>query len=80
MELATEVGVCHKTVLHILHDILGYCKFAAHWITHDISEEQKWHHYAVAQALLDQYQREGDDSLGRNLCRLIRTKLEMPIK
>ena len=22
-ELAAEVGVCHKTVLHILHDILG---------------------------------------------------------
>ena len=25
-ELAAEVWVCHKTVLHILHDILGYCK------------------------------------------------------
>ena len=29
-ELAAEVGVCHKTVLHILHDILGYHKLAAH--------------------------------------------------
>ena len=27
--LAAEVGVWHKTVVHILHDILGYCKFAA---------------------------------------------------
>jgi len=28
-ELAAEVGVCHKTVLHILHDILGYRKITA---------------------------------------------------
>ena len=28
-ELAAEVGVCHKTVLHILHDILDYRKLAA---------------------------------------------------
>ena len=32
------VGVCHKTVLHILHDILGYCKLALHWIPNEISE------------------------------------------
>ena len=25
-ELAAEVGVCHKTVLHILQDILGHSK------------------------------------------------------
>ena len=31
-ELAVEVWVCHKTVLHILHDILGYCKLSAWWI------------------------------------------------
>ena len=30
---ATEIGVSHKTVLHILHDILGYPKFAARWIS-----------------------------------------------
>ena len=24
LELTAEVGVCHKTVLHILYDILGY--------------------------------------------------------
>ena len=28
-ELAAAVGVCHKTVLHILHDILRYRKLAA---------------------------------------------------
>ena len=64
-ELATEVRVCHKTVLHILHKILGYCKLAAHWIPHKISNVQQWHRYAAAQALLDQYQREGDYFLGR---------------
>ena len=64
-ELAAEVGVCHKTVLHILHDILGYRKLATHWLPHKISEVQQWHCYAVAQALLDQYQREGDEFLGR---------------
>ena len=63
-ELASKVGVCHKTVLHILQDILGYCKLAAHWIPHEISKVQLRHRYAVAQALLDQYQREGDDFLG----------------
>ena len=63
-ELAMEAGVCHKTVLHILHDILGYCKTAVHWISHEISEVQQWHRYTVAQALLDRYQRE-DDFLGQ---------------
>ena len=37
-ELAAEVGVCHKTVLHILHDILGYRKIAAHWVPRTLSE------------------------------------------
>ena len=37
-ELAAELGVCQKTVLHILHDILGYCKLAARCIPHEISE------------------------------------------
>ena len=40
-ELAAEVGVCHKTELHILHDILGYRKPAAHWILYEISEVQR---------------------------------------
>ncbi|PNF37281.1 hypothetical protein B7P43_G00425 [Cryptotermes secundus] len=30
-----------------------------------MSEVQQWQHYAVAQDLLDWYQREGDDFLGR---------------
>ena len=64
-ELAAVVGVCHKTELHILHDILGYRKLAASRILHANSEVQQWHHYAVAQALLDRYQREGDDFLGQ---------------
>ena len=37
-ELAAEFGVCHKTVLHILHDILGYRELADRWIPHEISE------------------------------------------
>ena len=64
-ELGAEVGVCHKTVLHILHDILGYRKLAALSISYEISEVQQWHRYTVAQALLDRYQREGDYILGR---------------
>jgi len=64
-ELAAEVGVCHKTVLHILHDILGYRKTAAHWVPHTLSKVQQWHWYAIAQDLLDRYQREGDDFLGK---------------
>ena len=60
-----EVGVCHKTVLHILHDILGYCKIATRWIPHEISEVEQWHRYAVSQPLLDRYQREGEGFLGR---------------
>ena len=39
-ELAAEMGVCHKTVLHILHYILGYRKIAARWTHHQISEVQ----------------------------------------
>ena len=31
-DLAAEVRVCHKTVFHILHDILGYNKTTACWI------------------------------------------------
>jgi hypothetical protein len=30
-KLAAEVGVCHKALLHILHDILGYRKIATPW-------------------------------------------------
>ena len=41
--LTAEVGVCHKTVLHILHDILICRKFIARWIPHIISEMQQWH-------------------------------------
>ena len=64
-ELVVEVGVCHKNVLHILQDILGYRKLAARWIPHEISEVQQWHRYAVTQALMDRYRREGIDFLGR---------------
>ena len=52
-----EVGVYHTTVLHILHDILGYRKLPARWIHHEISEVEQWHNYAIAQALSDRYQR-----------------------
>ena len=52
-------------MLHSLHDILRYRKLAARWIPHEISEVQQWHRYAVAQALLDRYQREGNDFLER---------------
>ena len=34
---AEEMGVCQKTMLHILHDILGYRKVAARCIPHGIS-------------------------------------------
>ena len=44
-ELTLEVGVCHKPMLHILHDVLGYRKLAA---PYEISEFQQWHRYAVA--------------------------------
>ena len=81
-ELAADVGVCYKTVLHIVHDILCYLKLAARWILHEISEMQQWHRYANAQALLGRYQREGlswtNRRHGRNLGSLIRTKLETP--
>ena len=64
-ELAAEVYVCNKTVLHILHDILGYCKLAARWIPHEISKVQQWQCSAATQALLDWYQREEDYFLRR---------------
>ena len=49
-ELAAEVGLCHKTVLLILHDILGYRKLSARWIPQEILEVQQRYRYAVAQA------------------------------
>ena len=42
-----------------------YRKLAARCITHEISEVQHWQRYAVTQVLLDRYQRERDDFLGR---------------
>ena len=60
LELAAEVWVCHKTVLHIL----CYHQLAVRWICHEISKVQQWHCYAVAQVLLNQYKKEGDDFLG----------------
>ena len=50
-KLAVEVWVCNKTMLLILHDILGYRILAACWISHEISKVQQWHCYAVTQAL-----------------------------
>ena len=64
-ELAVEVGVCHKTMLHILHGILGCRKVAGRWLLLEFSEVQQWNRYAVAQAFLNLQQREGDDFLGR---------------
>ena len=43
----------------------GYCKLAACWMPHETSKVQQRHRYAVAQVLLDRYQRESDDFLGR---------------
>ena len=64
-ELSAKVGVYHKTVLHILHDILGYRKLAERWIPHEISEVQHRYRCSVAQAFLHRYQREGDDFIER---------------
>ena len=36
-----------------------------YWIPHEISEVQQWHSYAVTHALLDRYQWENNDFLGR---------------
>ena len=66
-EIAAEVGVCHKTLLHIVHDILGYHKLAVLWIPHEISEVQQWHRCTIAQTLLDRYQRDGSDFLERSI-------------
>ena len=53
-------------MLHSLHGILDCSKVAARWEYYEISEIQKWHRcYAVTQALLDRYQSEGVDFLGR---------------
>ena len=54
-----------QTVLHILHNILGYSKIVAYWVPHTLSEVQQWQRYANAQDLLNRYQREGDEFLGR---------------
>ena len=51
--LAAEVGVCHKTVLHNLHDILGYRKIAANWVPHTLSEVQQWQRYAICTRLVE---------------------------
>ena len=40
-------------------------QIAAHWAPHTLSEVQQWKRYAIAQDLLNRYQREGDDFLGR---------------
>ena len=63
--LAAVAGVCHNTMFHIMQNILGCRNIAARWIPHEISDLQQWHRYAVAQDLLDRYQREGDEFLGR---------------
>ena len=60
-------GVCHKSVLHILYDILDYHKLAACWITHEISKVQQLHCCAVTQALLDRYQRKVTTFLDKTL-------------
>jgi len=40
-ELAADIGEGHETVLHILHDILGYRKIATHSVPHTLSEVQQ---------------------------------------
>ena len=39
-----ELAAGHKTVLHILHDILNYSKLVSCWIAHEISKVQQWQH------------------------------------
>jgi hypothetical protein len=64
-ELAVEVGLCHKRVLHILHDILRFRQIAARWVPYDLTEVQQWHRHVLAQVLLDRCHRDGDAFLQR---------------
>ena len=66
-ELAAEVGVCHKTVCHILHDILGYLQTFS-------TLDTQWKLWGATMAplcshteLVDWYQRKGNDFLGWNV-------------
>ena len=60
-ELVEEVRLCFKTLPHSLHDIVVTAKLQLH----EISKMQQWHRYAIGKALLDRYQREGEDFLRR---------------
>ena len=85
-ELAVQVGVCDKTMLHILHDILGYRKLA-------VCLDTSWNFRGTTMAPL--CSRTGlvgpvtkgkwwlswtNHRYGQNLCSFIRIKLETPMK
>ena len=83
--VAAEVGVCHKTVLHILHDILGYRKIAAHWVPHTLSEVQQWqvnNSIGLVEPVPEGrwWLRWKDRHSVRNLDSLVRTTFEATIK
>ena len=58
--LSSLLDVDHRWTAHKLA-----AEAIARRIPYEISEEQQRHRYAVAHALLDRYQREGDDFLER---------------
>ena len=66
-EISHRSRLFHKTVLHILHDILRFYKSQCIGYPMMITEVQQWHHYASVQILLNHYQRYGDYFLGRIL-------------
>src|SRR5438128_1636115 len=52
-ELASQVGISHERITHILHNELGFHKVCAKWVPHKLSEDNKRLRVEVSKELLE---------------------------
>jgi len=63
--IASEVGISYGSAQQIITDHLEYRKVSARWVPRLLNADQKLNRLEVCQRLLERYQQEGDDFLGR---------------
>ena len=64
-ELAQSLQISHGSAQEIIHEILGHCKVSARWVPRQLIEEHKRRHVEICQTLLNRYNNEGEEFLGR---------------
>jgi len=62
-EIALQLGISQGTAYSLVHDILGFHKVAARWVSRHLTEEHKRNCQHICSSLLERYGHEGDNFL-----------------